>query len=156
MKKRGRRVNKTGRSAGASRHVRLHHWLLDCAAWRDLAPASRALLVELYALYNGTNNGQLFMSVREAAKRISVSRNTGGKALLELQGHGFIRALEKGAFSLKSRHATRWVLTEFEHAGKLGTKDFMRWLPAEIQNTVPKFDTDGANGWARRSLQQVA
>ena len=141
MPKRGRKSDATGRSKGVERHVRLHYWVLQCQAYRSLRPTARALLVELYALFNNFNNGQLFLSVREAATKLNVSPNTAMKAFAELVGHGFIKPHVKGAFTLKERHATSWILTEFSHANQLPEKTFMRW-PAQIQKPVAKFQAD--------------
>jgi hypothetical protein len=139
------------------RHVRLHFWVMKSAAWRDLNPTARALLMEVYALYNGTNNGELFLSVRCAARRLSISCNTAAKAFKALEGHGFIRAAMRGTFTLKIRHATSWVLTEFEHAGQLATKDFMRWQPSsEIQKPLSKTDTNGMKPCDRASRNEAA
>ncbi len=68
-------LDATGRSKGDGAHVRLYRWLLNSPAYRSLWPASRALLVEVMALYNGHNNGELFLSHREAARRVSDLRN---------------------------------------------------------------------------------
>lgn len=136
-RKPGKRADRTGRSAGETRHVRLYHWLTSSAAWRSLGPTSRAVLVELYTLYTGTNNGELFLSVREAAKRVCVGKTAAAASLRELVSKGFIRPRQQGAFSWKAGIATSWVLTEFEFAGQLPTKDFMRWSHApENQNAV--------------------
>jgi hypothetical protein len=126
-----------GKKDYVHRHIRLHHWLMRSAAWRSLKCEARALVVALYELYNGSNNGALFLSIREAARRINTSKSTAAGAFRVLMDRGFIRPNVKGAFSMKQRHATSWVLTEFEFAGQLATKDFMRWrtMP-EIQNTV--------------------
>jgi len=117
------------KSSGPDKHVRLHRWVLHSDAYRSLSPAARALLVELYDLYNGQNNGEVFLSHRDAAKRLGVGKNLAGKALRELKDRGFIRVQQLGSFHQKVRHATEWVLTEFPHAGNLPTKDFMRWGP---------------------------
>jgi hypothetical protein len=133
----GRGVDATGRSTKRERYVRLNHWVLAAPAWRALSCEARALLVALYELYNGSNNGALFLSVREAARRINTSKSTASGAFQALRDRGFIRPHVKGAFSLKQRHSTSWVLTEFEFGGQIPTKDFMRWPTAsENQNTV--------------------
>ena len=88
---------------------------------------ARSLLVELHSLSNGTNNGQMFLSVREAAKHLNVVLNTAVKAFAELVDLCFIRATQKGSYTLKQRHSTPWVLTEYEYAGQLPSKDFARW-----------------------------
>lgn len=140
-----------------ARHIRLHFWMMKSPAWCDLTPTARALLIEVYALYNGTNNGELFLSVRCAARRLAVSDNTAWKSLRELEWHGFIRAAKRGAFHLKVRHATCWILTEFEHAGQLATKDFMRWPQrVEIQKPVAKTNTNGSKNCDRGDGKEAA
>lgn len=135
----------------APKHVRLHAWVMDTPAYRHLSCPARCLLVELMRSFDGGNNGDVFMSVRDAAAAINVSKDTAGGALLELQAVGFIRAKEKGAFSLKKRHATTWILTEYEYANQPASKDFTRWRPAaENQKPVRYRRTDSPNKADRR------
>ena len=103
---------------------------------------ARCLEMELKALYNGINNGELYLSVREAADRLNIADNTANKAFKELEEKGFIKPKQKGSFNWKKRHATLWILTEFEFNEQLATKDFMRWQPQE-KNTVSKIETIG-------------
>jgi len=139
-------MNAKGRSVGDARHVRLYHWLLKSEAYRSLDCTARALLVEFYSLYNGMNNGELFLSVREAARRLGVAPNTAQKAIRQLEHKGFIRPNQRGSFHWKAGHATSWILTEYEYAGKLATKDFMRWqLNGEKQKPVLRLATGGIN-----------
>lgn len=138
------------------RHVRLHHWLLGSPAYRQLSVGGRALLVELYDLHNGMNNGELFLSVREAGARLNVGKDTAGRYFRELEAKGFIRPRTKGSFDYKARHATCWVLTEFSYAGQLPTKDFMKWRPAEKQKPVPKIRTDGPQNRDRTGRKNAA
>lgn len=124
----GRRsADATGRALRDTAHVRLHAYLLNGAAWRSLGVCARAGLVEVYALYNGSNNGEIFMSERELGRRLRVDRRTARKALAELADRGFIAVTEHGGFVRKVRHATCWRLTEHECNGRLATKDFMYW-----------------------------
>ena len=140
------------RSIGTNKHVRLHRWMLDSVAWRHASLAERCLLVELYDLYNGDNNGRLFLSVRDAARRLKIGKNTAQRGLIGLQAKGFIRPRQRGSFDWKSRQATSWILTEFPCDGQPPTKDFMRWSPmAEIQNTVPTEGTLGPHARDRDS-----
>lgn len=123
-------VTAKGRSKKDTKHVRLHHYLLRSDAYNALPCTARALLVEMYDLYNGQNNGELFLSVREAARRIGTSPNTARKAFAELQEKGFIRVNQAGSFDWKENgKATSWVLTEHAFNGALPTKEFMRWKP---------------------------
>jgi hypothetical protein len=138
---------------GRNKHepfVMLPRYVLASPAYRSLGCEARALLVEMKGLYNGRNNGELHMSVREAQKRLGVGRKLAEKALAELQDLGFIAVVQKGSFHWKVRLATTWRLTEHEHEGRPATKDFMRWSPAAAaKNTVLPGDTDGAPGGHR-------
>lgn len=134
----GRRVSADGRSVGQVRHVRLYHWLTDSVAYRALPVGPRAALVELYALFRGDNNGELFMSAREAADRLNTDKNTASRWLWDLEAHGFIRPRQSGAFDWKQGKATTWILTEFPFAGAAPTKDFMRWRPGENLAARPR------------------
>ncbi len=135
----GRRVNATGRSEGGAHHARFYRWELESLAFRWLSVAARALLLELKALYTGNNNGNLFLSVREAARRLGVGKNQAAAAFGELQERGFLRPNVVGAFSLKFEarrgNATSWILTEFPigEAKGAGSRDFMRWQPTPDQ-----------------------
>jgi hypothetical protein len=133
--------NRTGRGGKTLRHVRLYHWMTSSPAWRDLNAVARAIYCEMAKRYagDGSNNGRLPYSVREAAAELKVGLATASRALKSLEERGFIVPVTKGAFSLKKRHATEWRLTEFPcdvtHA--VPTKDFMRWQPRpKIQNAV--------------------
>jgi hypothetical protein len=128
-----RRTNATGRSKAVSAHVRFYWWELESAAYRSLCPVARCVLLELKALYNGTNNGSLFLSAREAGRRVGVGKSKAWEALRDLQMRGIIRPAVKGGFSWKtgSRRgdATAWILTEFPIGNEkgVGTREFMRW-----------------------------
>lgn len=139
---------------GGDAHVRLYWWEIESAAYRSLRPAARALLVELKALFNGLNNGELFLSVREAAKRLGCGKNLAAELFEELQDRGFIRPNEVGAFNMKSAarrgKATTWILTEHPLGNATaGTREFMRWQPTPSTNRI-----DGPSGRDGRSPSQ--
>jgi hypothetical protein len=129
------------------RFVQLFHWEMDQAAYRDLSANARAIYVEIKRRYNGSNNGFIVYSVRQAAHELKIGKTTAAKALTELQTHGFIVPEQRGAFHWKidvtgERHrpASEWRLTIFHNdrvhgiESKYPTKDFTRW--PEIQNTA--------------------
>lgn len=141
----GKKVNKTGRSHAETQHVRIYHWLMKTAAWRELGALERAIYLEIGRKFNGSNNGAIGYSVPDAAQTFKVGKSTAARALLALQKTGFIVCTTKGAFSVKHRRATEWRMTEFkcDVTHELASKDFTRWLPAvpvigrHKQNTVP-------------------
>lgn len=123
--KRGYGKSKTGRE----RYVMLRHWLLDSPAWQSLTGNARALYMEMARRYNGTNNGLILYSVREA-RGLHISPATASRLLRILQDRGFIVCTKKGAFSLKTtKDASTWLLTEYDSNYPVAhaRKDFMRW-----------------------------
>src|SRR5262249_50355629 len=125
------RPNRTGRGGSAPRHVRLYHYMTGSPAWHDLNAVARAIYCEISRRYagDGSNNGRIPYSVREAASELKISTTTASRALAALVDHGFLVPMKKGAFSLKSRHATEWRLTEFpcDVTHEMASKEFMRW-----------------------------
>jgi hypothetical protein len=128
-----KRVDAKGRNQAVGAHVRFYWWEIHSPAFRSLSPVARCVLLELKALYTGSNNGTLFLSAREAGRRVGVGKTKAWQALRELQQKRFIRVVERGAFSWKTAarrgDATCWLLTEFPPGGEkgVGTKDFMHW-----------------------------
>jgi DNA-binding transcriptional MocR family regulator len=132
-------TDRTGRSKKAARHVRLYHWMMQTAAWRSLNANQRAIYVEMASRYNGSNNGRIHFSTREAAKAIHIGRATAGRELAVLVERGFIVAVTRGGFNVKDkqRQSTEWRLTEFncDKTGALPSKDFARWSPESISRS---------------------
>ena len=91
-----------------------------------------AAALEVCQRYNGTNNGQISFSVREAAEVLSLTKNVPSKLFLELQDKGFLVKTMASSFSLKTKTATEWRLTAEPCGGEPATKDFMRWKPPNI------------------------
>lgn len=129
-----RKVDASGRSKKDGWHIRFYHWELDTPAFRSLSPNSKTLLIELKRRYNGTNNGQIALGLRDAAEVIHATRNTASKAFGELQERGFIRLAQIGSFSQKVRHATTWALNEYPLNGQLPSKEFASFSEADIRN----------------------
>jgi hypothetical protein len=153
--KRKRRQNATGRSRGDVRHVRLYHWLLDSPAWKSLKPVERALYIELAQRFNGSNNGHIGLSVRDAGDALRISKNTAARAFMTLQKRGFVEVVRRGHFDRKQRHASEWRLTEHpcDVTGELATKAFMRW--GREEKTGPSRGTVGpSSGTAASNTRQ--
>jgi hypothetical protein len=121
--------DRTGRSKGAERFVALPHYILECPAWLSLTAPARVVYLELMRLYNGSNNGSLALSVRDASDRCNVAKDTASRAFLELSEKGFIECMRLGGFSRKTRLATEWRVTALkcDRSGRLSTKPFMTW-----------------------------
>ncbi len=118
------------------------HYLCDCPAYMALGTVAMAIYWRLRRLagYDGRYNGEIFLSVRDAAAMCHVSKDTANRAFDQLQAKGFIRAAKIGAFGLEGKgKATVWLLTEFrERPGILPTKDFMKWTPGNDFHVAKK------------------
>lgn len=128
------RVNPTGRNL-TTRFARLDHRMLNTCAYRALSPTARSLLNELVMLENGSNNGSLYLSVRDAADRAGVTDLTAiRKAFDELQELGFIVMTEEAHFHVKAAERSRarcWRLTWLAGPGRKGpTMDFLERQPS--------------------------
>ncbi len=116
------------------RFVQLWYWELDCPAYRHLSVYGRALLIEFRIKHNGSNNGTIAMSVRDAAKLINCSKDRADQALKELVEKGWIRLTQKGSFGCKRRLASEWRITNWPvglGVDTPATKEFMKWRPAD-------------------------
>lgn len=129
-----KRVNSKGRS-NTDRFARLPHRLLHSPAYRALTPNARSLLVELISMENGSNNGSLFLSVRDAADRMGVVDLTAASnAFDQLQDLGFIEMTQDAHFEVKAGEHSRarcWRLTWLSGPGrKAPTWDLLMRDPA--------------------------
>lgn len=115
MGKRGKnKPDHTGRNSH-KRYVRIDHELMDTPAFRSLSPVARCLLLELTRRHNASNNGSLWLSVRDAAALVGVSDlKAATRAFDELRGVGFIVMTADAHFSVKASDTARarcWRLT---------------------------------------------
>lgn len=115
------------------RFITWFYWMLDAPAFLALRGNAVKLMAMLNKRYNGANNGEIAMSVREAAREVGCSSNHALSLFQELEAAGFIVATVRGAFSWKTRHASTWRLTWLptnDSSAPSGvaapTKDFMR------------------------------
>tara|TARA_R110001599_G_scaffold164308_1_gene353709 strand:+ start:7608 stop:8372 length:765 start_codon:yes stop_codon:yes gene_type:complete len=108
------KVNAKGRNP-TSRFARLDFRLLTSNAYRSLSPNARSLLVELAMLENGSNNGSLYLSVRDGAHRLGVADLTAAsRAFDDLIALGFIEMTQDAYFRVKAANKSRarcWRLT---------------------------------------------
>lgn len=129
--------NAKGRSKNpGGKYAPTHAWLAKMPAYRLLSSNARSLLLELKLLYNGSNNGDIFVSWRDAAKAIGVaSPKTAAKALHELIDKGFIKTRKLGSFGNKVGMASCYILTEYAYRNQPPSKDFARYKPTEREKT---------------------
>lgn len=114
------------------KHVRIYASITKTEAWKHLSGNSVKVLLALCERDNGSRNGAISFSVREAAEGCGLSIPTAKRCLEELQEKGFIRCTQKGSFSRKVLHASLWRVTWVAWPGgrpAAPTRDFEKWAP---------------------------
>lgn len=114
---------------GVGRHVQLPEYLQRTQAWATLKPGPRALYIELKRRFNGSNNGNIILSHRDAAIALNAHRNTIGPWFRELEERGFITKTQ-GAYLGPDGvgRAALWAVQELPLAnGKSAPKAFLKW-----------------------------
>jgi hypothetical protein len=110
-----------------SHHIRLYHFMLKTSAWVGLSAAARAVYIQLELRYNGSNNGKIAYSVRDAAAECRLNKSTVSRAFKELMDASFIEETRHGGLSRQARIASEWRLTahKCDLTGGLATRLFM-------------------------------
>lgn len=113
-------------------HVRLYAYEMRTPAWRTLGVDARTLLLELRALYQPSNANKVFLSVREAMRRLGIGQRRVQAAFAELLERGWIVMDTPGGFTRKTRHATSYRLMNEANGspGATASKPFMQWVPS--------------------------
>jgi predicted transcriptional regulator len=84
--------------------------MAESAAWRSLSGTAVKVYVELRRRYNGGNNGDLSLSLDEAARLLHLGKATVGRAFVELEAKGFVRMTSRGRWY--GRQATTYAVTD--------------------------------------------
>lgn len=119
-----------GRQKREPKHIRLYASIMASEAWQHLSGNAVKVLLALVSRDDGTRNGALGFSYREAATASGISDRTAWRCLIELQEKGFIACTRKGAFNTKVLHSTLWRYTWAPWPkGKPAapTRDFENW-----------------------------
>ena len=118
------------------RFIQLFYWMFDTPAWKDLDAVSRAIYVELTARYNGSNNGRIAFSARQAAEELKISKATAANL--------------RATWRLSPQGATRQRISPDDlrqrHRDQLRSKALHQRLRTVAGNSKhgPPSETDGA------------
>jgi Fic family protein len=129
--RRSSRTNQKGRTINQERFIRLNHSLLNTPAWNALTPQERSVLIETMRQFNGSNNGRIGLSSRQAAKECNINKDTANRAFKRLVELGFLKRTSEGSFHYKIRHSPTWEVTEFVVGNKAPTKEYRNWVPGK-------------------------
>ena len=109
--------------------------VLDTEAWRSLSSAAQALFPWLVMEFRGVkfnNNGKIRLSVRQAAERMGVARDTAARAFHDLQAKGFL-LVKKGASLGVSGHGKcpEYEITFITNVHNGPSKLYLTWSDNE-------------------------
>ena len=125
-----------------------HHEIFESAAFRSLDCTARSLLFELWRYYQ-PGSEIVFLSVREASKRLGVHRDTAAKAFSNLSGRGFIVMTNHALW--QQRISRKWRLTWQPFKGREPTDDWRNYKKAE-----PKTRDSVSQSRGQSALQEAA
>ena len=115
--------------------ARLPLTVIHTPAWRALSLSAQALFPWLLMEFKGkkyNNNGKISLSVRQAAERMGVARDTAAKAFRDLQAKGFI-VVKKGASLGVAGHGKcpEYEITFIATLQKEASKLYLDWSEDE-------------------------
>lgn len=105
----GRQGSRKGKRSEDGQYVPLPYAILKSPAWRSLSGAAVKVFLELHTRFNGGNNGQVRLSMNEAAEALGIGKATAQRGFAELQSKGFIVLTTPGNWY--HRRAHEWRLT---------------------------------------------
>lgn len=129
-----RRPNKSGRNDNpVDAFTRLPHVVQCSGAYAALNPNARVLLLEILSMHNGSNNGSLWLSVRDAAHRMGLaSVDSARTAFDDLIAVGFLRMTKDAHFAVKASDTSRarcWRVTYLHAVGAGITDEWRKFEP---------------------------
>lgn len=123
--------NRKGRN-DTEQYFKLTYQMAKSRAWRFLSGAALKVFIELRCRYNGGNNGELILSLDEAAEILKLGKATVSRALVELQEKGFIVKTKQGHWY--GRMASEFATTDKSLDGAIPTNAWREWRPSRKQS----------------------
>ncbi len=138
----GRRTDNKGRSKGEAQFVPIPHQMAKSPAFRSLGGAALKIWIELRSRYNGSNNGMLSLSLRDAAALLGMSQTTAKRGFDELIEKGFVVRRLRGQWY--GRKAAEYIVTDRSYQGRPPTRDWQSWR-RKNKTSVPKQTSNEAS-----------
>lgn len=106
----------------------------DTDAWRALSPTAQSLYIAIKLEWRGgdyDNNGEIRLSVRQAAGFMGCSKNSAAKAFYDLQAKGFIVQTKGAKLGVSGNGKSAcYEITELSLTNKaIGQKLYLEWKP---------------------------
>jgi hypothetical protein len=105
--------------------------VLDSPAWKAMSFGARALYIALVRelSYSRLNNGNVFLSTRDAAEQLGTRQVNIGPWYQELEHYGFVVMTSPSCLGVEGRgRAARWRLTDWTYGpGCERTREYLKW-----------------------------
>src|SRR5215469_6637573 len=138
---------RTRRGKSEDQYFGLFYAMARSLAFRSLSGAALKVFLEVRTRFNGGNNGDLSLSLDEAARLLGIGKGTAQRAFAELTEKGFIAMTKKGQWY--GRRATTWRVTDKGWNGDLPTYAWKHWTPQRpLPDLRPGMEPETANGVA--------
>lgn len=128
---------KTKRNLGAEHWTKMIRHTMEEPAWTELSTTAQALYPWLKFEWRGAganNNGNLRLSVRQAAARLGVWPDTAAEAFRDLQRKGFIVQTSAASLGVEGEaKSPTYEITELKMPGAEGDgrKLYREWKPGK-------------------------
>ncbi|MDG1279963.1 MAG: hypothetical protein P8O10_01530 [Pseudorhodobacter sp.] len=141
------KINKTGRTEN-EQFVKMSKWLISQPAFVALSTTAKVLYIYIKMIAFGDHNGQVRMTVQEAAAAVGVSANTAAAALHDLQAKGFLVLTTYGMLGVEGKRSSPlYGITEYKIPPETVPRNsFLRWKP-DHDFPVLRHKTNNPNGW---------
>src|SRR6478672_4150258 len=117
-----RRRYRRGRGKAEEQYFGLSYAMAKSPAFRSLSGSALKVFIEIRTRFHGGNNGDLSLSLDEAAGLLGIGKGTAQRAFAELEDKGFLRMVRRGQWI--GRQATTWRTTDRGCKGELPTNDW--------------------------------
>lgn len=118
-------MGKQKRAKQSGRFSQLPHALQDQWMRLGLSVGGRSLHMELIRRFKGNNNGEIYLSCREASRMLCVSKNTAATYFHALEELGFIVKTQEAYLGFDGQgKATKWRLTHLPYQDRIPTHDY--------------------------------
>jgi hypothetical protein len=108
--------------------VALHRHTLNSAAWKAMSGGAKATFIALKYNYSYDSQNAVFISSRDGAEQLGVTKDTIGEYLRELEYYGFIAMVRDAHLGSDGEgKAAHYRITDCVHAGKPPTREFEKW-----------------------------
>ncbi len=139
-----RRRYRKSRSGSEEQYFGLFYAMARSDAFRSLSGPALKVFIEIRTRFNGGNNGELSLSLDEAARLLGIGKGTAQRAFAELVEKGFLRLMRRGRWF--GRQATTWRTTDKGYKGELPTNDWKFWRPARpLPDLRPEIESTDAS-----------